>query len=66
MGLGTLGRRQVTPVWVNDPVWRHDGQQGREGRGMSGLPPPGGHGVDVREGRRGNKRNRYITNSDGA
>ena len=38
-GMGMLGRIQVMPGWTNDPVWRHDGQQGREGRGMIGYPP---------------------------
>ena len=33
-GLGMLGRIQVTPRWVNDPVWRHDGLKVRKGRGM--------------------------------
>ena len=22
-GIGMLGRRQVTPRWADDPVWRH-------------------------------------------
>ena len=27
MGIGILGRRQVTPRWANDPVWMHDGSK---------------------------------------
>ena len=37
MGLSMLGRRQVTPGWENCPVWRHDGQKGREGRGRAEI-----------------------------
>ena len=29
MGLGILGQIQVTPGWKNDPMWRHNGRQGR-------------------------------------
>ena len=29
MGLGILVRRQVKPGWEYDPVWKHDGMQGR-------------------------------------
>ena len=36
MGLGMLGRIQVTPRWDNDPVWRHNGGKGREVQGVSG------------------------------
>ena len=36
MGLGMLGRRQVKPRWVNDPLWIHDVLKGREVRGMIG------------------------------
>ena len=35
MRLGIMGWRNLTPRWVNDPVWRHDDEKGREGRGMS-------------------------------
>ena len=45
MGLGMLGRRHVTPRWVNDPVWIHDVRKGREGWGMIRYPPPGGNRV---------------------
>ena len=23
MGIGIMGQRQVTPRWVNDPMWLH-------------------------------------------
>ena len=36
MGLSMLGRIQVMPRWENDPVWRHDSGNGREGRGGCG------------------------------
>ena len=36
IGFVILGQRQGTPGWADDPVWRHDGRQGREGRCMSG------------------------------
>ena len=29
MGIEKLGRRQVMLRWVNDPVWRHDGKNGK-------------------------------------
>ena len=29
MGLGMMGRIKVTPGWSNDPMWRHNGRQGR-------------------------------------
>ena len=41
IGLGILGRIQVMPRSVNDPVWIHDGRKRREGRGISEYPPPG-------------------------
>ena len=59
-----LGLRQVMPGWANDPVWRHHGRQGREGRVVSGKPPPGGHRVAGGKGRSGLNNNRYITISD--
>ena len=33
--LGMLVWIQVTPMWVNDPVWGQDGRKEGEGRGMS-------------------------------
>ena len=39
MGLGMLGRRQVTPRWANDPVCVHDGRKRIEGQGGCGYPP---------------------------
>ena len=36
--LGMMGHIQVTPGWANGPVQGLDGQQGIEGRGMSGWP----------------------------
>ena len=41
MGLGILGRRQVTPRWENNPVWEHDGGNRIVVRGGCGYPPPG-------------------------
>ena len=43
MGIGVLGQIQVAPSWENDPVWRNNGENGREGRGGCGHhpPPPG-------------------------
>ena len=40
IGIGMLVQIQVTPRWENDHVWRNDGRKGREGRGVSGQPPP--------------------------
>ena len=42
MGLGMLGRRQVTPRWVNDPVWLHNGSRRDSGQGRMRAPPPRG------------------------
>ena len=39
MGLGMMGRIQVTPGWANDTVWIHDNRQGMEVGGMSRYPP---------------------------
>ena len=61
LGLFMLGQRQVTPGWVNDPVWRHYRRKSREGMGMSGYTPPGGHWVAGRKERSGIKKNRYVT-----
>ena len=33
MGIGMMGRRQVTPKWENDTVWLHGGVDGRVARG---------------------------------
>ena len=40
MGLGMLGRRQVIPRWLNDPVWLHDGSRWESGQGLVRAPPP--------------------------
>ena len=39
MGLCMLVQRQVISVCLNDTVWRHDGRQGREGKGIAGILP---------------------------
>ena len=43
---------------VNDPVWRHDGRQGREGKGIAGIPPkpPEDIGWQTEKGRAGLRR----------
>ena len=40
IGLGILGQIQVMSRWENDPVWFHDGVNGRVLRGRGGYPPP--------------------------
>ena len=60
MCLGMLGWRHVTPRWSNDPVWRHNGRNRREGQGGCGYPPPGG------EGRSGLRRVSYVTINGGS
>ena len=40
MVISILVRIQVTPRWVNDPVWIHNGKNGREDQGRRGYPPP--------------------------
>ena len=65
-GLGILGCIQLAFKWDNDPVWRNYSHQGRERRGVSGYPPPGGHLVAVGNRRSGEKNNIYVTISDGA
>ena len=40
MGLGMMGRRQVTPRWENDPVWLHKGRIQESGQGQVQAPPP--------------------------
>ena len=67
MGIGMLGRRQVTPRWVNDPVWRHDDVNGIVDRGGCRHPLPDGKQVEVGEGRSGLRRVvSYVTINDGA
>ena len=39
MDLEMLIWRQVTPRWVNDPVWLHDGGW-ESGQGRVRAPPP--------------------------
>ena len=39
MSLGMLGKRQLTPRWTNDPVWLHNGVDGRVARGGCETPP---------------------------
>ena len=38
--IGMLGRRQVTPRWEDDTVWRHNGSGWRECRVRRGMLPP--------------------------
>ena len=64
VGIGMLGRRQVTPRWLNDPVWRHDGRNGREGQGRCVYSPPGGKRVDDEEGQNGLIRLAYVKIND--
>ena len=40
IGLGMLGRRQVTPRWANDPVWKNSGSRQESGQGRLQEPPP--------------------------
>ena len=61
-----MGRRQVTPGWANDPVWRHDVRQGRDGRVTSGKPLLGEHRVAGGKGWIRLKKNSYVEISDGA
>ena len=39
MGLGIMGRIQVTPRWANGPVWLHDGSRRESGQGRVRAPP---------------------------
>ena len=39
MGRGILGRIQVTPRWVNDPVWLNGGSRQESGQGRVQAPP---------------------------
>ena len=43
MGIGIIGRRQVTTRWVNDPVWMHDGIRQESGQEQVRAPPPDGN-----------------------
>ena len=43
MGLGMLGRRQVTPRWKNDPVCLHGGSIRESGQERVWSPPPEGN-----------------------
>ena len=53
MGIGMLGRRQVTPRWADDPVWMQDGSRQEIGQGRVRVPPPpDGNQVEGGEGRR--------------
>ena len=62
--IGILGRRQVTPIWADDNVWRHINVGGvREG---GGCPPhPEGYKEAGREGGAGQVK-KYVTISDTA
>ena len=47
-----MGRRQVTPRWLDDPVRRHYGRWWWRCQGDRGLPPMEGHQKAGIEGRR--------------
>ena len=56
MGLGMLGRRQVTPRWENDPMWVHDGGIRDIGQGRVRAPSQEENRAEGREGRSGLRR----------
>ena len=56
MGLGMLGRRQVTPRWANNPVWLNNGRRQESGQGRVRAPHPEGNHAEVGEGRIGLRR----------
>ena len=67
MGLGMLGRRYVTPRWVNDPVWLHDRSRQESGQGRVRAPPRRKSGRRRRRVERVNKSGvAYITINNGA
>ena len=53
MGLGIMGQIQVTPRWVNDPVWLHNRCRRESGQGQVWAPPPQGNQAEVGEVRSG-------------
>ena len=61
MGIGILGRIQLTPRWENDPVWLHGGSRRDSGQGQVRAPPPDGNQAEGREGRSGLRRVEYLT-----
>ena len=67
MGLGMLGRRQVTPRWMNDPVWLHDQSRKESGQGWFRHPPRRKSGRGRKRVERVKKsRIAYVTINDGA
>ena len=40
MGIGMLGRMQVTPRWANDTVWLHNRSRQESDQGRVWAPPP--------------------------
>ena len=65
---GVLVRRQVTPSWMNDPMWRHNGGNGREvwGRVWVPSPAPGRKRVEGGEGRSVLRIVAYVKINDGS
>ena len=63
MGLGMLGRRQVTPRWKNDPVCLHGGSIRESGQERVWSPPPEGNQAEGGEGRIRLRRMEYLCNS---
>ena len=60
MGIGILGRIQLTPRWENDPVWLHGGSIQDSFQGQVRAPPYGNQ-AEGREGRSGLRRVEYLT-----
>ena len=53
--IGMMGQRHVTPMWADDPVWRHNKSQWMGGWGKRGLLPPEEHKMEIMEGGVGQK-----------
>ena len=51
MGIGILGRRQVTPRWANDTVWLHVRSRRESDQGRVRAPLPDGNKVEGGGGR---------------
>ena len=68
IGIGMLGRRQMTPRWVNDPVWMHTESTRESGYGRAqATPPPEGNQAEGGEGRSRLKIMEYLRKiNDGA
>ena len=70
MGIGIIGRRQVTTRWLNDPVWMHDGIIQESGQEQVRAPPPrrkSGRGKRRWRAERDNNNGvAYVTINDGS